>query len=94
MTVRKIGELERKNQLMTRKPEDEYWGEEAGRRQVLFNASITARVYCVLKLIDTCMPLYGSQWRGYDTFQGCRVLLSYGFVDFFVQVRAATGGTG
>lgn len=27
-----MGDLEKKNSTLTRKPEDEYWGEEAGRR--------------------------------------------------------------
>eukprot|EP00967_Tisochrysis_lutea_P142951 scaffold264904_cov18-Tisochrysis_lutea.AAC.2 len=26
-----VGDLERKNKALVRKPEDEYWGEEAGR---------------------------------------------------------------
>lgn len=30
--VQRLGELERKNNMLMRKPEDEFWGEEAGRR--------------------------------------------------------------
>ncbi|KAF5841171.1 hypothetical protein DUNSADRAFT_14174 [Dunaliella salina] len=33
--ARKVGDLERKNKTLVRKPEDEYWGEEAGRRFVV-----------------------------------------------------------
>ena len=29
---KRVGDLEKKNSTLTRKPEDEYWGEEAGRR--------------------------------------------------------------
>ncbi len=29
---KRVGEVERKNSTLTRKPEAEYWGEEAGRR--------------------------------------------------------------
>eukprot|EP00798_Chlamydomonas_sp_ICE-L_P022119 gene22119-29179_t len=32
MAIKKVGDLEKKNGQLTRKPEDEYWGEEAGRR--------------------------------------------------------------
>ena len=30
--LKKVGDLERKNSMLHHKPEDEYWGEEAGRR--------------------------------------------------------------
>jgi hypothetical protein len=32
MLAKKVGDVERKNALLTHKPEDEFWGEEAGRR--------------------------------------------------------------
>ena len=34
MAVKKVGDLERRNGMLSRKPEDEDWGEEAGRRWV------------------------------------------------------------
>lgn len=32
LAAQRLGELERKNSMLMRKPEDEFWGEEAGRR--------------------------------------------------------------
>ncbi|KAG1672779.1 hypothetical protein FOA52_002767 [Chlamydomonas sp. UWO 241] len=33
--AKRVGEVERKNSMLSRKPEDEFWGEEAGRRFVV-----------------------------------------------------------
>jgi hypothetical protein len=40
--VKKVGQLERSQALVKKKPEDEFWGEEAGRRFVVQQEELVA----------------------------------------------------